>query len=209
MPATVTPATVLVLHRFTVKPGHLGAWEPLFEQRRALWDAQGWHTHRVFVETDAEPKVTWLYSGAAGTSTPVEWAELEQQTRPHVFGNALVRMVNVEFLTEAVPGEAGPLGAELDRIAIMRRYSIVGDWDDFLGIWRRIVPLRERHGFHCLFAVADREKDMFTWAFDFAGQWEDFGSGQREYYRDPERVALRGVFDHMADYSIHPAHCLV
>lgn len=30
-------------------------------------------------------------------------------------------------------------------------------------------------------------------------------AAQRDYYRDPERVALRGVFDHMADYSIHPA----
>ena len=26
-----------------------------------------------------------------------------------------------------------------------------------------------------------------------------------DYYRDPARVELRGVFDFMADYSIHPA----
>lgn len=46
---------------------------------------------------------------------------------------------------------------------------------------------------------------MFSWAFDFDGEWEEFPAAQRGYYRDPARVELRGVFDFMADYSIHPA----
>ncbi|SDB93061.1 hypothetical protein GA0111570_109101 [Raineyella antarctica] len=87
----------------------------------------------------------------------------------------------------------------------MRRYSIVGEWSEFLAVWRRIVPVRERRGFCCLFAVADEAEDMFTWAFDFDGDWADVGPAQRGYHQDPERVGLRRVFDFMADYAIHPA----
>jgi len=39
-------------------------------------------------------------------------------------------------------------------------------------------------------------------------QWSDFGAAQRPDDADPDRVALRGVFDSMADYSIHPARQL-
>ena len=70
------------------------------------------------------------------------------------------------------------------------------------------MDVRERHGFRCLFAVADEPGDQFTWAFDFAGGWDDLVAVQRPYYADPERVALRGVFDHMADYTLDPAHRL-
>lgn len=73
----------------------------------------------------------------------------------------------------------------------MRRYAIVGDWDEFLEIWRQVAQVRERYDFRCLFAVEDRAKDMFTWAFDFAGEWSDFPAAQRAYYHDPARVALR------------------
>ena len=76
-------------------------------------------------------------------------------------------------------------------------------------VYKRQVPVRARHGFDCMFAVADRPENMFTWAFTFDGDWEDFAAAQRPYYRDPDRAALRGVFDHMADYSIHPARRLV
>ncbi|MFT3833362.1 MAG: hypothetical protein QM711_08585 [Micropruina sp.] len=94
------------------------------------------------------------------------------------------------------------------RTVCMRRYSIVGDWTAFLAIWRRIVLVRERYGFRCLFAVADEPKDQFTWAFDFPGGWDEFTEVQRPYYADPERVALRGVFDYMADYILDPARRL-
>ena len=73
----------------------------------------------------------------------------------------------------------------------------------------RIVPVREQYGFRCLFAVRDEPTDMFTWAFDFAGSWEEFPAAQRPYYHDPARVDLRGVFNFMADYSIHPARQLL
>ncbi|QIK72549.1 hypothetical protein G7070_10045 [Propioniciclava coleopterorum] len=108
--------------------------------------------------------------------------------------------MRVELLT--TPDAAGEAGT-----VVMRRYSILG-WPGFLDLWRRVVPLRERHGFRVLFAVSDEPHDLFTWAFDFSGAWEDFPDAQRGYYRDPARVELRGVFDHMADYALHPARPL-
>lgn len=205
-------ATSTFLDRFTVRPRHLEQWEPVFEAQRALYARHGFESVRVFIETDAEPKVTWLYEhegrdAAAARSLLVgcaEHRELEALAAPHVFRNRLVRPVVPEVLTrattESVRGER-----VAERIAIMRRYSIVGSWEDFLEVWRRIVPVREAYGFRCLFAVRDEEKDMFTWAFDFDGAWEEFPDAQRGYYRDPARVELRGVFDFMADYSLHPA----
>ena len=111
----------------------------------------------------------------------------------------MTRPVRVEVLTQATPASVR------GRIAIMRRYAIVGGGESFLSIWRRIVGVREAYGFRCLFAVWDEPHDLFTWAFDFAGDWADFPDAQRAYYADPQRVELRAVFHHMADYSIHPA----
>lgn len=191
-----------VLHRFTIKPRRVEAFVPLWVREVAVRERHGFITHRAFVETDAEPTFTWLYShpepqsGEAAVAADPEIVERRAAMAELVFGNTLVRPVDVEVLTE---------GLHPHRLAIMRRYSIVGDWDAFLDVWRRIVPVRARYGFECLFAVADRPKDMFTWAFSFDGEWSDFGAAQRDYYRDPARVELRGVFDFMADYSIHPA----
>ena len=117
-----------------------------------------------------------------------------------MFGNLVIRPVRVELLADVAPLP--------DRTVCLRRYSIVGDWQEFLAIWRRIVVVRERYGFRCLFAVADQPKDLFTWAFDFEGDWDDFAALQRPYYRDPERIELRRVFDHMADYTLDPARHL-
>lgn len=198
-----------VMHRFTVKPGHLDAWLAAWPALAGVREAVGFTWHRAFVETDAEPKVTWLYShpdpdagAAALAADPVSLA-LDADLAPHVFRNTSVRLVRPEIVTHATAS-----GIE-GRIAIMRRYAIVGGWDGFLDLWRRVVVVRERHGFRCLFAVADEPADLFTWAFDFAGAWDDFGPAQREYYHDPERIALRGIFDFMADYSIHPARQLL
>lgn len=193
------------LHRFTVKPRHLDDFLPLWQEEVALRRSHGFTVHRAFVETDAEPKFTWLYDHRDGEGASVRFdadpaiVAVREWMAPHVFRNATVRPVDVEFMTDH---------ADPSRIAVMRRYSITGSWDEFLSIWRRIVPLRERHGFDCLFAVADRPKDMFTWAFGMDGAWEDLAAAQHLYYRDRERVALRGVFDYMADYSIHPARQL-
>ncbi|QLQ16692.1 MAG: hypothetical protein HZY73_14705 [Micropruina sp.] len=201
----VTPDGTLLLHRFTVRPRHLDAFLAAWPDEVALRRRHGFTVHRAFVETIAEPKFTWLYSHPTPASAeealradPLA-ADLAARVRPHVFGNTVVRPVRPEWLTEATSESV------TGRIAIMRRYSIVGDWAEFLAVWRAIVPVRERHGFRCLFAVADEPKDLFTWAFDFAGSWAEFAEAQRPYYADPERVALRRVFDYMADYTIAPA----
>ncbi|MGC3995578.1 MAG: hypothetical protein QM779_15905 [Propionicimonas sp.] len=191
-----------LLHRFSVKPHHLDAYLPVWEQEVAVRTDHGFQMHRAFVETDAEPKLTWLYShpdpaaGEAGVRADPRAAELDARKAGHVFGNVKVRPVRVEVLNP--PGDPG-------RTVVMRRYSIVGEWTRFLAIWRRVVSVRERYGFDCQFAVADQPENMFTWAFAFDGEWPDFAEAQRPYYHDPERVALRGVFDFMADYDIHPA----
>jgi L-rhamnose mutarotase len=203
-PLPVTPHAQTYLHRHSVKPGHLDAWRPLLPRVVALWSRHGVTTHRLFLETQAEPKLTWLYEcddrdQVAQAAADPECAELDQLLAPHVFRNVTVRPVAVERLTHASPASVE------GRIAIMRRYAITGSWDEFLAIWGEIVAVREQYGFRCLFAVADRPKDMFTWAFDFAGAWEDFPAAQRPYYQDPRRVALRHVFDYMADYAITPA----
>lgn len=192
----------MLLHRFTVKPGHLDHWLETWPAEVTLRRRHGFTVHRGFVETDAEPKVTWLYShpdhtaALAALMTDPASAELAAHTAPHVFRNVTLRPVEVEQLS----GPGVPA-----RTVIMRRYAITGSWDEFLAIWRRIVPVRAQYGFPCLFAVADREKDLFTWAFGFDGDWDEFPSAQRGYYHDPDRIALREVFDYMADYAIHPA----
>lgn len=192
----VRPPAGMLLHRFTVRPRHLDDWLALWPAEAESLRAAGFTLHRLFVETDAEPKVTLLASHPDRTDLPVAQPEA---LAPHVFRNAVTRPVRCELLTAASPATVD------DRIAIMRRYAIVGGWEPFLGIWERIVPVRERYGFRCLFAVSDVPHDLFTWAFDFAGTWPEFPDAQRGYYADPERVALREVFHHMADYSIHPA----
>lgn len=194
-----------LLHRFTVKPHHLDAYLPLWAEEVAVRRRHGFETHRAFFETDAEPKLTWLYShpepdaGEAAVRADPQTADIEARKAGHVFRNLRVRPVRVEVLN--APGD-------LARTAIMRRYSITGSWPAFLAVWHRVVAVRERYGFDCLFAVADEPTDMFTWAFGFDGDWAGFREAQRPYYADPERVALRGIFDYMADYDIHPARQL-
>lgn len=125
------------------------------------------------------PTLTWLHShpepdaGAAALAAGPDTAALRERLAPHVFGNLVMRPVTLELLRDP-PDEPR-------RTVCPRRYSIVGDWRRFLAIWRRIVDVRERHGFRCLFAVADEPKDLFTWAFDFVGSWADFAAIQRPY----------------------------
>ncbi len=203
------PVGTTLLHRFAVRPHHLDRYLAIWPEEVALRRAHGYTVHRAFVETDAEPKFTWLYShpdptsGERAVRADPSYAEIEGRRAGHVFRNVTIRPVRVEVLTHATPATIA------GRIAIMRRYSITGGWDGFLEVWHKIVPVRDRYGFRCLFAVADEPRDLFTWAFDFAGEWGDFPAAQRGYYHDPARVELRGVFDYMADYSIHPARQLL
>ena len=212
MPTPIVPVGNTTMHRYTVRPKHLDQWHEHFIQAVGLRNKHGFTTHRVFVETDAEPKVTWIYShpdhevAEQQLKDDPRAARVDEQLSHHVFQNTNVRPVQVERVTHARPGE---LEGQDGRIAVMRRYDIVGDFDEFIEIWKRIVPVRERHGFRCLFAVSDREKGTFTWALDFHGSWEEFPAGQHDYYHDPERRELSRVFDHMADYSLHPARMLI
>lgn len=212
MPTSAIPVGQTTLHRYTVRPRHYAAWHDQFIQAVGLRKSHGFVTHRVFVETDAEPKVTWIYSHPDPIAAEQKLrddpraAKVEQAMSPHVFKNLNVRPVEAEAMTHAAHGE---LDGQDGRIAIMRRYSIVGDIDEFLALWRRIVPLRERHGFRCLFAVMDREARKFTWAIDFRGTWEEFPAGQRGYYSDPERKEMCEVLDYMADYNLHPARMVI
>lgn len=82
----------------------------------------------------------------------------------------------------------------------LKRYAIkVGQWAEFLALWERIVDVRRRHGFTILFAFADREGNMFTWAIDHAA---DFDAAAAAYYADPDRRQLEAIGDHIADYEI-------
>ncbi len=83
---------------------------------------------------------------------------------------------------------------------LLRRYSIKdGEWDAFLEIWRRIVKVRKRHGFDVLFALADREENMFTWAIYHSGDIEAAAEG---YYKDPERIELEIVERYVTAWKV-------
>lgn len=199
-------ADQMLLHRFSIRPRHLDAWLELWPREVELRARHGFVHHRAYLQEHAEPKLTWLYSHPDPPAGEASWvkdpdvADVKAASAQHVFGNLVIRRVRAELLADIspVPG----------RTVCLRRYSIVGDWQEFLAIWRQIVEVRERHGFRCLFAVADEPHDLFTWAFDFEGSWDDLATVQRPYYADPERVALRGVFDYMADYSLDAAQAL-
>lgn len=82
----------------------------------------------------------------------------------------------------------------------LKRYFIRPDgWEEFLEILRRIAVVRERHGFKVLFALVDRELNLFTWAIRHTG---DFDKAAVAYYQDPERVELETVGDYITEYEI-------
>ena len=83
---------------------------------------------------------------------------------------------------------------------LLRRYTIKADeWEPFLNVWRRIVAVRKRHGFEILFALVDREENVFTWAIHHPGNIELAAKG---YYADPERVELEIVERHVTDWKV-------
>jgi hypothetical protein len=89
--------------------------------------------------------------------------------------------------------DASKFGTEL------KRYNIKpGTWDEFMEVWRRIVAVRKRHGFGILFALVDKEKNVFTWAIDH----EDIDEAARRYYADPERIELEIVGNYVTGYEI-------
>lgn len=88
----------------------------------------------------------------------------------------------------------------------LKRYQIAdNNWEEFLAVWRRIVTVRRRHGFGILFAFADREQNMFTWAIDHDG---DFDAAAKAYYDDPERVELEIVERYVTSHEIRKVEVL-
>jgi hypothetical protein len=83
---------------------------------------------------------------------------------------------------------------------LLRRYTIkAGEWDAFLDVWRRIVPVRKRHGFQVLLALVDREENMFTWVIHHPGDIEKAAEG---YYKDPERIELEIVERYVTEWAV-------
>jgi hypothetical protein len=83
---------------------------------------------------------------------------------------------------------------------LLRRYFVKpGHWDDFLPMWREVVRVRLRFGFEVLFAFADREHDVFTWAIRHQ---DDIDAVHERYYKDPERMTLNGITDHLRSWEI-------
>ncbi|WP_094765577.1 hypothetical protein [Luteococcus japonicus] len=105
MNSSTPTVTQTFLHRFTVKPKHLD-YLPLWRREVAVRTRHGFTTHRAFVETDAEPKLTWLYShegdaaaAEAALARDPEQRDLDGLKAPHVFRNLLVRPVDVGVRT--------------------------------------------------------------------------------------------------------------
>lgn len=83
---------------------------------------------------------------------------------------------------------------------LLRIYSIKPDgWEPFLEVWRRIVAVRRRFGFEVLFALEDREANIFTWAVRHD---DDIDQVAERYYADPERKALEIVGEYVLDYKV-------
>ncbi len=71
----------------------------------------------------------------------------------------------------------------------LRIYRIAdGRMDEFVGEWRsRVVPLRERFGFHVEGAWTVPEGNGFVWIISHD---DDFAAADSAYYSSPERMAL-------------------
>jgi hypothetical protein len=88
----------------------------------------------------------------------------------------------------------------------LKRYQIKPDgWKEFLEVWHRIVAVRRRHGFGILFAFADREQNMFTWAINHD---VDFDAAAKAYYEDPERIELEIVGNYIIGFEIRKVEVL-
>ena len=176
------PDEQLVLHRFAIAPSRRLSAAVAVSQTR--W--HGFTAHRV-PETNAEPKLTWLYShpdpeaGNRAVRADPETVRVEALKAPHVFRNVKIRPVRGEYLTH-LDTTVTP-----HPLAVMRRYSIVGSWSEFLDVWQRIRVVREIYGFGCS-SRSSMNQNMFT------------GPRIRREWRDsplPSRVLPRSRSDRM------------
>jgi antibiotic biosynthesis monooxygenase (ABM) superfamily enzyme len=79
----------------------------------------------------------------------------------------------------------------------LRRYVVEpGRMDDFLAWFPAVIPVREKYGFRLLFALAERERDTFTWAVSYDGDEAAFTEAVEAYSASPERAAAFETFPH-------------
>ena len=80
------------------------------------------------------------------------------------------------------------------------RLGALVDW------YPAIVPVREQYGFRVLFALADREREIFTWAVELDGDADHFREVEETYNASPERAAAFETFPGgIAEKEIGPA----
>lgn len=89
----------------------------------------------------------------------------------------------------------------------LRRYVMEpGRLDALVDWFPAIVPVREQFGFRVLFALADREREVFTWAVALDGDQTRFTEVEATYNDSPERAAAFKTFPGgIAEKEIGPA----
>ena len=89
----------------------------------------------------------------------------------------------------------------------LRRYVMEPGRLDALVAWfPALLPVREQFGFRVLFALADRERQIFTWAVALDGDEARFREVEATYNASPERAAVFETFpDGIAEREIGPA----
>ena len=77
----------------------------------------------------------------------------------------------------------------------LRRYRLEpGRLADFLAWFPAVHPVRERFGFRLLFALADHERETFTWAVAHDGDEATFREVEATYNASPERARAFETF---------------
>ena len=77
----------------------------------------------------------------------------------------------------------------------LRRYVMEpGRLDALVDWFPAIVPVREQYGFRVLFALADRERQVFTWAVALDGDQARFTEVESVYNDSAERATAFETF---------------
>jgi hypothetical protein len=89
----------------------------------------------------------------------------------------------------------------------LRRYVMEpGRLDALVDWFPAIVGVREHFGFRVLFALADREREVFTWAVALDGDEQHFREMEAVYNDSAERAAAFETFPGgIAEKEIGPA----
>jgi hypothetical protein len=86
----------------------------------------------------------------------------------------------------------------------LRRYWFEpGHLAAFMAWFPSLLPAREHYGFRVLFALGDREQEIFTWAVAYEGDPAEFEDAMAAYNASPERAAAFETFPgHIAKKEI-------